>query len=114
MGPAPQMPPEHVSPSVHGLLSSHSAVLFACTQPLAGSHESSVHGLLSTQFGADPPLHLPPPHVSFNVQASPSSQGAVLSVKMQPFAESQVSVVQTLPSLQTTVVPTQLPFVQVS
>jgi hypothetical protein len=43
-----------------------------------------VHGLLSLQFGAGPPLQVPPPHVSFVVQAFPSLHGAVLGVWTQP------------------------------
>ena len=104
--PAPgrQLPPPHVSPVVHALPSLQETALFACAQPLAGTHESSVHGLVSSQFRSPAPgWQLPPPQVSPVVQALPSSQAAVLFVKTQPVAGAHVSVVQTLPSLQTRV-----------
>jgi hypothetical protein len=78
--PPTHAPPAQVSLVVQALLSSQEAVLFALTQPVAGSHESSVHGLLSSQFGAEPPTHAPEAHVSLVVQALPSSQEAVLLV----------------------------------
>jgi hypothetical protein len=76
------------------------AVLLVWTQPYAGSHESSVQGLLSLQLGAAPPWHVPPPQVSLVVQAFPSSQDAVLLVWTQPVAGLQESSVQGLLSLQ--------------
>jgi hypothetical protein len=51
-----------------------------CTHPVDGLQESFVHRLLSLQFGAAPPWHVPPLHVSFVVQAFPSLHGAVLFV----------------------------------
>ena len=48
------------------------------------------------------------------MQALPSLQEAALLVKTQPEAGLQVSVVQTLLSLQTTVVPVQAPPTQAS
>src|SRR5215468_1831373 len=48
----------------------------------------------------DVPTHAPPEQTSV-VQATPSLQGAVLLVKTQPDAGLQLSVVHTLPSLQT-------------
>jgi len=102
--PAWHVPPPQVSPVVQALRSSQAAVLLICTQPEPGTHESSVHGLLSLQFKAPAPVwQVPPEHVSPVVQALPSSHAAVLFVKTQPVAGAQVSVVQTLPSLQTSV-----------
>src|SRR5436190_14720058 len=62
--PPTQTPPKHVSPVVQALPSLQELVLFVCTQPVAGLHVSSVQGLLSLQFGAAPPTHVPPEHVS--------------------------------------------------
>ena len=72
------MPAAHTSGVVQALLSLHDAVLFACAQPVAGTHESFVHGLLSSQFAAAPPTHAPAAQVSPVVQALPSLQDAVL------------------------------------
>src|SRR5258705_565365 len=58
--PGWQEPPPHVSPVVQALPSSHAAVLSACTQPVAGLHESSVQGLLSLQLIANTGLQLHP------------------------------------------------------
>ena len=109
--PAWQVPPPHVSPVVQALPSLHDAVLLACAQPVAGTQESSVHGLLSLQFSEPAPgWQLPPEHVSPVVQAFKSSHAAVLLVKTHPVAGAQLSVVHTLLSLQTTAVPAwQLP-----
>ena len=54
----------------------------------------------SLQFGAAPPVQIPAAHASFNVQALPSSHGAVLNAWTQPVARVQESVVHTSPSLQ--------------
>src|SRR5262245_66692831 len=72
-----QLPPPQVSFVVQALPSLHGAVLFVLTHPMMGSQDSSVQGLPSLQFGAGPPLHVPPPQVSFVVQALPSSHGFV-------------------------------------
>ena len=64
-GPPAQAPPLQVSAVVQALLSLHEAVLLVCTQPEAGLQLSSVHTLLSLQFGGGPPTHDPP------LQASP-------------------------------------------
>src|SRR5262249_26559846 len=85
---------------VQGFESLQDAVLFVCVQPVAGLHESSVHGFPSSQLRAGPPTQVPPLHVSAVVQALPSSQDAVLLVCTQPVAMLQLSFVQTLPSLQ--------------
>src|SRR5437870_4086921 len=94
------LPPEQVSPVVHASKSSHEAVFGVCTQPVAGSHESSVQTLPSSQLGGALPTHLPPPQMSTVVQASPSSHGAVFGVCTQPVAGLHESSVQTLPSVQ--------------
>jgi hypothetical protein len=84
--PPTQAPPEHISLVVQAFPSLHGLVLLACTQPLAGLHESSVQTLLSLQFSGEPPTHEPPEHVSLLVQASPSSHGLLLFVYTQtPF-----------------------------
>ena len=60
--------------------------------------------VLLLSFGCGAP-HRPPEHVSPVVQASPSSQGAVLSALTHPVAESHESSVQTLPSSQSSAAP---------
>jgi hypothetical protein len=117
LGAAPPThePPAHVSAVVHALPSLQGEVLFACTQPVAGLHESSVHPLLSLQFVAPPPTHAPPEHVSPVVHASPSLQATVLFVCTQPVTALHESVVHTLPSLQFGAAPgVQVPVVHVS
>jgi len=100
---------------VQALSSEQLAVLFACTQPLAGLQESVVQTLPSLQLGAAPPTQVPPEQVSAVVQELPSSQLAVLFVFTQPVRLLQESVVQTLPSLQLGAgPPTQMPAEQVS
>ncbi len=102
-----------LSPRVQALLSEQTDVLATCKQPLAMSQESSVHGFLSSQFGAMPPTHLPPAQVSAVVQALPSSQAAVLSTVEQPLVGSQESVVQPFLSSHTLAAPGwHLPAVQ--
>ena len=113
--PGRQVPPAQESPVVHALPSSHAAVLFVVTQPVAGLQVSVVQGLLSLQTAAVPAWQLPPPHASPVVHALPSSHGLVLLVKTQPVAGLQVSVVQALLSSQTTGAPgTQAPPPQMS
>jgi hypothetical protein len=67
---------------------------------VAGSHDSSVHALLSSQSGGEPPTQEPPEHLSAVVHALPSSQDSVLFECLQPLAGSQLSSVQPLLSLQ--------------
>src|SRR5205823_3963178 len=98
--PATHDPPEQISPDVQAFPSSHAAALFVWTQPAAGSHESFVQPLPSLQFGAGPPTHDPPAHVSLVVQAFASSQAAALFVWTQPAAGPHESSVQPLLSLQ--------------
>ena len=99
------VPPAQTSPVVHRLPSVHEAVLFACAQPLAGTHESFVHTLESLQFVAAPETHTPPAQASPVVQALLSLQGFVLFEKTHPLAGLHESVVHPFPSLQTNVVP---------
>jgi hypothetical protein len=114
-GPPLHVPPPHVSPVVQALPSLQAFALLVCAQPWPGSHESSVHGLLSLQFGAGPPMQLPPPQVSFVVQALPSSQGFVLFVFTHPVAGTHASLVHGLLSLQSGAgPPLQVPPPQVS
>jgi hypothetical protein len=103
--PGWQLPPPQMSPVVHTLPSSQAFVLPANTHPVAGLHESSVHGLLSSHTVAVPGWQLPPEHVSPVVQESPSLQAAVLLVNAHPVARLHVSSVQGLPSLQTSPAP---------
>ena len=91
---------------VHWSVSLHSASVVqqegtgSWTQPVARSHDSVVHALLSSQSGGGPPTQEPPEHLSAVVQALPSSQDTVLFECVQPVAGLQPSVVQTLLSLQ--------------
>jgi hypothetical protein len=71
---------------VQTLLSLQEAVLFVWTQPLDVLHESSVQTLLSSQFGAFPPVHVPVLHASAVVQAFPSSQVVLFSDWQVPVA----------------------------
>jgi hypothetical protein len=98
-------PNAHWSPVVHAFPSSHAFVLFVWTQPVAGSQLSVVQALLSSHTRGAPGWHVPPEQMSSTVQAFPSEQAAVLFVETQPVAESQLSVVQGLLSLQFNAVP---------
>ena len=76
---------------------------------------SAVHGLLSLQFFAVPAMHVPLAQVSLTVQAFPSSHVVPVSgVWTQPLLVLHVSVVQTLLSSQSTVVPLHVPPAHVS
>jgi len=98
--PPTQVPAEHRSFVVQASPSSQDPVLFMCTQPTAGSQESSVHGLSSSQPSAGPPTQVPFEHWSEVVHALPSSQPLLLKpVTWQMPAPSQVLLsVQTFPS----------------
>src|SRR5437899_2661924 len=98
--PPAQVPPLQVSPVVQALPSSHEALLLAWTHPLAGSQESFVQGLPSSQIVGAPPAQVPPLQVSAVVQALPSSHEALLFAWTHPLAGSQESFVQGLPSSQ--------------
>jgi len=75
------------------------------TQPEAGLQLSDVHTSLSLQVTAAPPWHVPPPQLSPEVHAFPSSHAAVLLLKTQPETGLQLSDVHTLLSLQVTAAP---------
>ncbi len=95
-----QLPPAQTSPLVHALLSSHVTVRFVCTQPADTSHESEVHGLLSLQFGVEPPgAQLLAAQMSPMVHALPSEQTLLFGVNAQPPTLLQLSVVHGLLSL---------------
>ena len=71
--------------------------------------------LPSLQFGAAPPTHAPPEHVSLVVHALPSLHETVLLVCTHPVDVLHESSVQPLPSLQFGAAPpTQAPAVHVS
>jgi len=94
MGVATQTPSWQTSAVVQAEPSSQGAVLFACWQPLALSHASSVQTFLSSQSTAFPPPHTPASHASALVQASPSSHVTAFGRCVQPLFGSQASVVQ--------------------
>jgi hypothetical protein len=94
--PPTQLPPEHASPTVQALPSSQLSVLFAYTQPVAESQESSVQALPSLQLIVVPP-QLPPEHASPAVQALPSLQGTLFAGCVQ-LPASHTSFVHPLPS----------------
>jgi hypothetical protein len=85
--------------------------------PVAASQVSVVQTLLSLQFLAVP-LHMPAAQASFSVQALLSLHTIpppVMGVNLHaPVVVLQLSVVQGLLSLHTTVVPPQIPFVHLS
>jgi hypothetical protein len=88
----------------------------AFAQPVVMSQESVVQLLLSSQSKAAPLLQEPARQESLVVQTLESSQvvPSAKSVLAQPVAASQVSSVQSLLSLQSTVAPPQDPAVQTS
>src|SRR5207249_3060368 len=77
---------------VQALPSSQGAVFGVCTQPVGGSHESSVQTFASLQLSGGPPTHAPLAQTSAVVQALPSLHGAVFGVWTQPVAGLQESV----------------------
>ncbi len=99
--PGTHVPVTQASPTVQVLPSVHAPLLLTWTQPLLGTHASSVQGLLSLQSTADPPIQLPFAHVSPVVHAEPSLQGSALFVVVQPLPTSQFSVVHGFPSSHT-------------
>ena len=103
--PPTQAPALHASAVVHALPSEQGAVLAGATQPLPGSQASVVQGFLSSQKGGAPPLQTPLAHASWPVQALPSSQAPVSATAWQPFAASQLSVVQAFLSSHTSLAP---------
>ena len=115
--PAPQLPPLHVSLFVQALPSEHAAPSLPATlpQPLTASQVSTVHGFASVQSRfVGVPAHLPLAHLSLWVQETSSLQLAVLNVGTQPVAGTQVSSVQTSPSLHVNALPLHKPLAQAS
>jgi len=98
--PGTHTPAAHLSTSVQGLLSVQDSVLSVCTQPVAATHESVVHKMLSSQASALPGAHEPPAHWSPSVQALLSLQGSKLKACEQPLPAAQASIVHKLPSSQ--------------
>jgi hypothetical protein len=71
-------------------------------QPVAGSQASVVHGLASSQLGAEPPAQAPPAHWSIVVQKLPSLHALALFVVVHcPVVGLQASSVHGLASLHT-------------
>jgi len=105
VAPGWQTPAEQTSPLVQPLLSLQGKLLFTCPHPLTGWHESSVHGLPSSQLTPAPGTHVPPEQVSPCVHTVPSEQELLLFGFWQPVRASQVSVVQSLPSAQVLATP---------
>ena len=99
--PGRQVPMAQKSPVVHALPSSQAFALFMKTQPVAGLQPSVVQALLSLHTRDAPGWQVPPEQLSPTVQASPSEQAFALFVETHPVADSHVSVVQGLLSLQT-------------
>ena len=101
----------HLSPSVQ-VAPSLPAVK---TQPVAPSHESTVHGLLSSQV-MSAPLHRPLAQLSESVHLLPSSHLApsLPGDVVQPVCALQPSIVHGLRSSQILVVPAQTLPTQVS
>ncbi len=93
-----------MSSMVHGSPSLQSVPFRAvCVQPLAGLQPSCVHGLVSPQLTAPPPVQVPATHVSFCVHAFPSLHAvpAVAGAWAHAWVfTSQESTVHGLPSLQ--------------
>jgi hypothetical protein len=92
--PGLQTPPPQISPVVHAFPSLHEPVLLVWTHPDDGLQVSVVQTLPSSHPSAGPPLQAPPPHVSFVVQAFPSSHGSPVGftpLSWQPPLPSQKS-----------------------
>jgi hypothetical protein len=113
--PPAQLPAEHMSVVVQAFPSVQADTLFTYSQPVAGLQESSVQTLPSLQTGGGPLTQTPAEHVSPVVHAFPSLHGSLLFVNTQPVVGLHVSVVQRIPSSQTSgAPPAQAPPAQVS
>jgi len=99
--PATHVLSVHESASVHALLSLQDNVLAMFSHPVSGWQASLVQPLPSSQLVVVPAVQSATAHVSPVVQRLPSSQSAVFARKSHPVAASQVSSVQTLPSVHT-------------
>jgi hypothetical protein len=110
----------HVSAPLHALPSPHDVPVETgvCCTPVAGLHESVVHGLLSLTVGAAPGVHVPDAlHVSAPLHALPSVHDvpAATGVCVTPPEGVHASVVHgLLSSIATAPVPVQAPVWQVS
>ena len=99
--PVPEhTPAEHTSLVVHVFLSSQLIVLGVCTQPVAGSQLSSVHGFPSSQESVPLPEQVPREQVSMVVQRSSSLHERLLGVFTHPESGLHTSLVQMLSSSQ--------------
>jgi hypothetical protein len=117
--PAVQVPPWQVSAPLQMLVSAHAVPLRTgvLLHPVTGLQLSVVHTLLSLQLSAVPPAHEPFWQVSAPLQtlASVHDEPFGSAVLAHPVTALQLSVVQTLASLQLSGVPAvQVPFWQVS
>lgn len=111
LGPATQLPLWQLSPAVHREASASQLEPFIApplnTQsPVVVLQLSAVHKLPSLQVFPVPLTQAPLAHLSPWVQAFPSLQLAVLATYLQPNVGSQLSSVQALLSLHTTLAPT--------
>lgn len=103
-------PSTQVSSSVQASPSSHDPGTGSCSQPLAGSQESSVQALPSSQSTGGPLTQAPPEHTSGSVHSSSSLHGSLLGTCPQPLTGSQVVSVHGLPSSGHSIgAPTQSP-----
>ena len=100
-GPATQLQPTHASPQVQALSSLQARLLsLVWVQPADRSQVSLVQGLLSSQLVPMPGWQPPSRHASPVVHGLSSLQAPVTAAWAQPFAGSQVSLVQTFLSSQ--------------
>ena len=119
---APRQSPDwHVSPVVHGLPSSQTAVLLACRQPWTALQLSVVQGVLSSQgTGVGALEHTPAEHVALPIHAlllqlaGTQTAPSLTGVWMHPPLISQESVVHALLSSHELPVPVHLPFAHTS
>jgi hypothetical protein len=104
--PGTHAPPLQLSPLLHGLPSSHGALLATLVQPVLGSQASLVHRLPSSHSSALPLVQTPPWQVSPTLQTEPSaSHGCTIAVCWQPLCGRQVSAVHGFRSSQAAALP---------
>jgi hypothetical protein len=107
--PAVQVPLWQVSAPLHRLASAHEVPFSTavCVHPKTRLQLSLVQTLLSLQLSGVPAVHTPLWQVSLPLHTFPSKHDVPFraGVLAQPFTGSQLSVVQTLPSLQLRAVP---------
>ena len=117
--PAVHTPAWHVSAPLHTLRSRHGVPLSTgvCRQPKTASHVSVLQTLPSSQLSGVPAAQAPAWQVSLPLHTLPSLHEVPFrtGALTQPATASQLSAVQTLPSLQLSAVPgVHTPFWQVS